>query len=163
MLAYLPRAAREERLDARRGDPRFDRQRADVAEFLLSHRSGATQPPRERGTAAAAASRRRAVAALRLRAGQQVELFPLVQHARRGTAGARGGRRSAEARRSGRAGAPHAERRSRARVWPSSSPATGSISAALKSTTPSIASASRASTTNCARRCSRSRSASSRT
>ena len=47
--------------------------------------------------------------------------------------------------------------------WPSSSAATGSISAASKSTTPWIASASRASPTSCARRCSRSRSGSSRT
>ena len=39
MLAYLPHASREGRTDARRGDARFDRQRADVAEILLPHRS----------------------------------------------------------------------------------------------------------------------------
>ena len=54
-------------------------------------------------------------AAVRLRARQPVELFPLVEHAGRGTPGARGGRRSAEAGRPDRAGAPDAEGRTRAR------------------------------------------------
>ena len=101
--------------------------------------------------------------ALRLRAGQPAELFPLVQHARRGVAGARRGGRSAEAGRAARADPPHAEGRPRRAAWPPSSAATGSISAASRNTTRSIASASPASTTSCARRCSRSRSASSRT
>ena len=43
--------------------------------------------------------RRRHPAAIGLRPGQPAELFPVVQHARRGTAGARRSRRSAEARR----------------------------------------------------------------
>ena len=109
------------------------------------------------------AATRPTAAALRLRARQPAELFPLVEHAGRGAAGARGGRRSAEAGRPGRAGAPHAEGRARARPGRRVRAATGSTSAASKSTTPSIASASRASTTSCARRCSRSRSGSSRT
>ena len=53
----------------------------------------------------------------------------------------------------------HAEGSARPRAWRSSLAATGSTSAASRSTTRSIANASRPSPTNCARRCSRSRSA----
>ena len=50
-------------------------------------------------------------AADRLRAGQPPQLLPLVQHARRGTAGARRRGRSAPAGRASRAGTSHAARR----------------------------------------------------
>ena len=60
-----------------------------------------------------------------------------------------------------RAGAADAAATTASAAWPPSSPATGSTSAASRSTTPSIASGSRRSRTSCARRCSRSRSASS--
>ena len=53
ILGLLPNAARQGRLDARRGDTRLDRPRADVAQVLLSRRSDgdSVTSARGRGTA----------------------------------------------------------------------------------------------------------------
>ena len=153
ILAYYHSLRDEERVDPRRGDPRFDRQRADVAGLLLPPRSGGCPHATARAFAATSRvqpvaakqrRRRRSRRALRLCARQPAQLLPLVQHARPGTAGSRRRRRSAQAGRPDRPGPPHAEGRARRAAWPPSSAATGSTSAASNSTTPSIASASRA-------------------
>ena len=105
LLAYYHSLREKDGSDARRRDPRLDRQRADVAELLLPHRSAATARPALRAApiqAAACTHRwraRRGPAAVRLRAGQPAELLPLVEHARRGAAGPRRRRRPAQARR----------------------------------------------------------------
>ena len=98
-----------------------------------------------------------------LRPRQPPELFPLVQHARRGVAGPRRRRRPAAARGARRPGPADAAGSTRRAAWPPSSPATGSTSAASRNTTPSTASGSRPSRTTARRRCSRSRSVSSST
>ena len=95
-------------------------------------------------------------AAVRVRAGQPLELFPVGEHAGR-RAALDGRRQPAQDGRADRAGAAHAEGSDASAGWRSSSAATGSTSAASSSTTRSIASAFRASPTSCARRCSRSR------
>ena len=78
-------------------------------------------------------------AAVRLRAGQPAELFPLVEHARCRAAGPRRGGRPAQAGGAARPDAADAARSDVSAAWRPSSPATGSISAASRSTTASIA------------------------
>ena len=116
-----------------------------------------------RAAAPAARSEATVAAAVRLRAGQPAELLPLVEHAGRRAARPRRGRRPAPAGGARGPGPADAAATDASAAWPPSSAATGSTSAASRSTTASIASGSRASPTNCGRRCSRSRSASSST
>ena len=97
----LSLAARDGRAESRRRRARHDRQRADVAPFLLPRR------PAGRG--------RRRPAAVGLRPGQPAELLPLVEHARRRAAGPRRRRRPAPARGAGGRGPAHAARRPRPR------------------------------------------------
>ena len=138
------RSLREQTAQPRGRDSRHRRQRADVA------RTSATASIAAADGGERTPQRPDVPAALRLRAGQPPELLPLVEHARRGVAGARRGRRTAPARRARRAGAADAAGRRASAAWRPSSPATGSTSAASRSTTPSIASGSRRSLTNCA-------------
>ncbi len=74
LLGVLPLAARDRDCDHEDAMRDCDRQRADVAGLLLPHRSRC----RQRSDVAPAVH-----AAVRLRAGQPVELFPVVEHARR--------------------------------------------------------------------------------
>ena len=96
-----------------------------------------------------------------LRTGQPAELFPLGQHARRGIARPRRRRRPPSARGAGRPGASHVAGPAASAAWRRSLAATGSTSAASRSTTRWIATTSPASPTICARPCFRSRFASS--
>ena len=111
LLAYYHDASRQERALARRRHPRFDCQRADVARFSLPDRPARRRHACFDGSIAVLKTppRCQVRAVIRLRAGEQVELLPVVQHARRGAVAARGGGRSAKARRSAGADPPHAE------------------------------------------------------
>ena len=121
--------------------------RADVSRVLLPHRSRR--------------SRRRNSAAVGLRSGQPAELFPLVEHARRGVVAACRGRRPA------RTGSDHGP--GAAHVAGSADPGAGGrvrrqlarFSPISRKSAPSIGNVSRSSPTSCARRCSRNRFASS--
>ena len=132
-------------------------------DFLLSHRS----PEQRRAVGLRPAktrrlqSRRQPLSALR--SGQPAELFPVVQHARRGVAGACRRGRSAQARCAAGADPPHAERSARARPGDGIHRQLAGFPPASNNTMPSIASASPVSPTICARPCSRSRSGSWRT
>ena len=102
-------------------------------------------------------------AAVGLRAGQPVELFPLVEHARRRVAGPRRGGRPAPAGGADGPGAADAARPARARAGDRVRRQLARFPPLRGAQQPSIASGSRASPTNCGRRCSRSRSATSST
>ena len=161
IAGLLSHAARKERSVARRRHPRFHRQHSDVARFLLSHRSGSGRRP---AVPAVAQPRQRAAEPLSDYAlASRLSYFLWSSMPDQELLHARGGGRSAAARGSAGADAAHAEGRTRRAAWPRSSAATGSISAASKPTTRLIANASPASTTTCARPCSRSPSGSSRT
>ena len=148
---FTGRCAAGDGVGPRGGDARHAGQRAGVAALPLPGRPG-----RQRRRQAAAAQPLSG-----LRAGQPPQLLPVVEHAGRRAAGA--------ARPRAICTGPRCWRRRPAACcatiaparWRWSSAATGWTSAASRSTTASTASASPASTTSCARRCSRSRCASS--
>ena len=155
----LPLAAGDEESDARRGDARLDSQRADVAELLLSPRSDRWRATR----GAVSPSRTRCSDCLvRLCPGQPPELFPLVHACPTPS--------SWRARRPGVSHGHGPSRQIRRMLKDDRARGLATEFAGnwldfrrFEETTPSIASASRPSTTSCARRCSRSRSGSSRT
>ena len=104
VLSLLSHAAREGRLDPRRGHSRFHRPRADVSEVRLPHRSAgsiranaAPRPPVSRRSPPYALASR-----LSYFLWSSMPDDELLEHA--------AGRRFAEARSAGRAGPPHAER-----------------------------------------------------
>ena len=142
--AYYRTLRDEDGLIARRRHARLHRQRADVARLLPIASTSSIANDRIRPLVG-------------LRAGQPAELFPLGEHAGRGTAGGGGGRGAATARGAGAHRRGACSRTHACADWRPSSAATGSTSGGSKSTMRSIASGSRHSTTSCARRCSRSR------
>ncbi len=97
LLAYYRDAPGEERTVPRGRDPRLHGHRLMSPDFLyridLTDAAAAPRDPLS-GLWRRKPPRARDPAALRLRPGQQAQLFPVVQHARRGADAARGGGRS---------------------------------------------------------------------